>query len=307
MTRVLITPRSFGKSDPSLFERMEALGWDLVRNPFGTILNETQLIELIADCDGMIAGVDPISADVLRAAPRLKAIARYGVGTDNVDLDYCREHQIAVSRTVGANTEAVADYTFALILAVARKVVPIDQQCRNGNWQKVISGDVYGKTLGLIGLGAIGRAVARRAEGFSMKIIAYDVQWDTQWADEHHIERVSLETLYQQSDFISLHVPLLPDTRMMIGEKELAMCRPGAVLINTARGGLIDETALLAALQSGHLSGAGLDAFEEEPPKNPLWFSLPQVVLGSHTAASTELAAREMGRMALDNLIRDLA
>ncbi|NCC49101.1 MAG: hydroxyacid dehydrogenase, partial [Clostridia bacterium] len=117
MTRVLITPRSFGKMDPSLFERMETLGWELVRNPFGTILNEAQLIELIADCDGMIAGVDPITADVLRAAPRLKAIARYGVGTDNVDLDYCREHQIAVSRTLGANTEAVADYTFALIMA----------------------------------------------------------------------------------------------------------------------------------------------------------------------------------------------
>ena len=307
MTRVLITPRSFGKMDPSLFERMEALGWELVRNPFGTILNEAQLIELIADCDGMIAGVDPITADVLRAAPRLKAIARYGVGTDNVDLDYCREHQIAVSRTLGANTEAVADYTFALIMAVARKLVQIDRQCRVGNWQKMISGDVYGKTLGLVGLGAIGRAVARRAQGFSMKILAFDVQWDARWAEDHQVERVSLETLYRQSDFISLHVPLLPETRMMIGEKELAMFRAGSVLINTARGGLIDESALLAALQSGHLAGAGLDAFEKEPPENPLWFSLPQVVLGSHTAASTELAAREMGRMALDNLIRDLA
>ena len=307
MTRILITPRSFGKPDPSLIEQSKALGWDTVRNHFGTILSENQLKELIVDCDGMIAGVDPISADVLRAAPSLKAIARYGVGTDNVDLDYCRKHQIKVSRTLGANTEAVADYTFALMMAVARKVVQIDQLCRAGNWQKVISGDVYGKTLGLIGLGAIGRAVTRRAQGFSMRILAYDVQWDADWATEHQVERVSLDTIYQHSDFISLHVPLLPETRMMIGEKELALCRPGAILINTARGGLIDETALLAALQKGHLAGAGLDAFEHEPPENPLWFSLPQVVLGSHTAASTELAAREMGQMALNNLIRDLA
>jgi len=243
----------------------------------------------------------------LDAAPHLKAVAKYGVGTDNIDLEECKRRGIKVSITVGANANAVADYAFALMLAVARKIVPIDAQCRKGDWGKTSSVDVYGKTLGLIGLGAIGKGVAQRAKGFNMHVLAYDVFWDDAYAASAGVERADLERIYKECDFISLHVPLTDATRNMIGEKELALMKPECILINTARGGILDEDALLSALQSNRIYGAGLDAFAEEPPKNPAWFALDNVVIGSHCAASTTGATEAMGRMAAANLIRDLA
>lgn len=306
MHKILITPRSFGLTDPAVFQTMRDDGMEVIRNPGSNIMTSEQLIRLIADCDGLIVGVDPICREVLAHAERLKAIAKYGVGLDNIDLAFCRDKGIAVSRTVGANTEAVADYTFALILAVARKVVQIDRKCRQGEWQKIMTTDVYQKTLGLVGLGAIGKSVARRAKGFSMQVIASDISWDEKWAEKHQVRRVELSQLYRQSDFISLHVPLLAETRQMIDAKALALMKPGAILINTARGGLVDENALLSALLAEKLAGAGIDVFNQEPPENSLWLSLDQVVLGSHAASSTDGAVNLMSRMAYANLKKDL-
>ena len=304
--KILATPRSYGKGMPELFEQLEAAGYEVVKNTTGGILEKEAMKEMLADCVGVIVGVDPLDAEVLAAAPKLRAIAKYGVGVDNIDMDYCKEHGIKVSRTVGANSEAVADYAMALMLAVARKVPEIDRKCRERNWGKITTRDVSHATLGLFGLGAIGRHVALRAKGFGMKVIAYDPFWPEDFAREQQIERADAQTIFQTADFISLHLPLLPDTEGFVGERELGWMKKDAILINTARGGLVDEKALLRALKEGRIYGAGLDAFAHEPPEDDDWYDLPNVVLGSHCAASTQGATRNMGRMATENLLKDL-
>ena len=304
--KILTTPRSYGKDMPELFAQLEAAGYEVVRNTTGGILEKDAMKEMLADCVGVIVGVDPMDAEVLASAPKLRAIAKYGVGVDNIDMDYCKEHGIKVSRTVGANSEAVADYAMALMLAVARKVPEIDRKCRKLNWGKITTRDVSHATLGLFGLGAIGRHVAERAQGFGMKVIAYDPYWPEEFAREHGIERADAETIFKNADFISLHLPLMPDTEGFVGEKELSWMKKDAILINTARGGLVDEKALLKALKEGRIYGAGLDAFAQEPPEDDDWFELDNVVLGSHCAASTRGATQNMGRMATENLLRDL-
>ncbi|MCL2197741.1 MAG: phosphoglycerate dehydrogenase [Defluviitaleaceae bacterium] len=304
--KVLVTPRSFGKTDPSVFDVLKNAGLEIVCNNSGGILSEEQISDLVSDCHGVILGVDPFTKKVIDNAPHLKAIAKYGVGVDNIDLDACKARDITVSRTVGANANAVADYAFALVLAVARKVIPIDIGCRKLDWGKSTSIDVFGKTMGLIGLGAIAKGVAARAKGFGMKVLSHDVFWDNDYATKEGIEKADLPRIYKEADFISLHVPLTEETRNMIGEAEIATMKPTTVIINTARGGIINEDALLKALQSNKIYGAGLDAFEQEPPTNTAWFSLDNVVIGSHCAASTVGATEQMGRMAAENIIRDL-
>jgi len=306
MEKVLVTPRSYGKNNPALFAMLKDAGYEVVGNETGGIMSKEQILGAIPDCVGVILGVDPFDADVIAAAPKLRAIAKYGVGVDNIDLEAAKARGIKVSRTVGANSEAVADYAMALMLALSRKVVPIDRRCRRGDWGKVTTIDVSRKTLGLFGLGAIGKHVARRAQGFSMKVMAYDVCWDKDYARANGIERAEPERIFREADFISLHLPLLPETRDFIGEAEIALMKPTAVLINTARGGLIDENALLKALKENRIWGAGIDAFMHEPPEDKMWFELDNVVLGSHCAASTVGATENMGTMATENLIRDL-
>ena len=305
--KILVTPRSFGKNMPELFEMLEQAGYEVKRNTTGAILSHEQMREMLADCVGVIIGVDPLDAEILACAPHLRAVAKYGVGVDNIDLDYCQSHSIRVSRTVGANSEAVADYALALMLAVARGVVQIDGKCRRLNWGKITTRDVSHATLGLFGLGAIGRLVAKRARGFDMKIMAYDPYWPEEFARQNSIERAEPQEIFQNADFISLHLPLTPETEGFVGRKELAMMKKDAVLINTARGGLVDEKALLEALKEKQIYGAGLDAFAHEPPEDNDWFALDNVVLGSHCAASTRGATENMGRMATENLLKDLA
>lgn len=307
MEKILVTPRSYGKNNPALFERLEKAGYEVVRNQTGGIMSKEQMIQAVDDIVGVILGVDPFDAQVIAAAPRLRAIARYGVGLDNVDLDAAKARGIRVSRTVGANSEAVADYALALMLSLARKVVPIDQKCRQGDWGKISTIDVSHKTVGIFGLGAIGRHVAARCQGFSMKVLAYDVVWDEDYAAAHGIERAEPERIFREADFISLHLPLLPETRNFVGAQQLALMKKTAILVNTARGGLIDEDALLEALRERRIYGAGLDAFAHEPPESPDWFALDNVVLGSHCAASTAAATENMGVMATENLLADLA
>jgi len=304
--KVLVTPRSFGKTDPYAFELLEKSGFEIVRNDTGGILSEDQLARLISGCDGVVLGVDPLTASVIEKALKLKAVAKYGVGVDNIDLDACEQRGIKVSKTVGANADAVADYAFALILAVSRNIISIDAKCRNSDWSKTTSIDVYGKTLGLIGLGAIGKGVAARAKGFNMKVLAHDLYWDDEYAKNAGVQKAQPEQIYREADFISLHLPLTEQTRSMIGKEQIELMKPSAVIINTARGGVIDEDALLAALKSNRIYGAGIDAFEQEPPTNTEWYKLPNVVMGSHCAASTVGATQQMGRMAAENLIRDL-
>ena len=304
--KVLVTPRSFGKTSPEGFLLLEQAGFEIIRNETGGILTTEQMSEMLADCEGVIIGVDPLNREVLTAAPKLRAIAKYGVGTDNIDLAECEKRGIKVTRTVGSNANAVADYAFSLMLAVARKVTSIDAMCRKLDWRKTTAIDVYGKTLGLIGLGAIGRCVAKRAGGFDMRILAHDINWDDEYAKSACIEQADLRQIYCNADFISIHVPLNNQTRNMIGAREISLMKPTAVIVNTARGGIINENDLIAALKQNKIYGAGIDAFEEEPLKNPAWFELENVIISSHTAASTVGATEAMSRMAAENIIYQL-
>jgi len=304
--KILVTPRSFGKTNPELFDRLTQAGLEVVRNDTGGILSADQMREKLAGCQGVILGVDPMSADVLAAAPELRAIAKYGVGLDNIDLEACKQRGIAVSRTVGANSNAVADYALTLMLMVARKAGLIDRRCREKDWGKITSIDLYGKTLGIVGLGAIGRCVVKRAQGFGMKILGHDIAWDEAWASAEGVERADMDRICHEADFITLHTVLTDETRNCISAGRIAMMKKTAVIINTARGGLIDETALLTALQEGRIYGAGLDVFEQEPPADPAWYALDNLVMGSHCSSSTAGATETMGRMAVDNLLRDL-
>ncbi len=306
MKKVLITPRSFGKTDRSVFDRLVAAGCECVVNPHGSIMTQEQMKGCIADVDGVIIGVDPLNAEVLAEAKCLKAIAKYGVGTDNIDLGCAKLMGIPVSITRGANANAVADYAFALMMACARKVVQIDRMCHNKDWSKVITSDVYGKTLGIVGLGASGKGHAKRAAGFDMKVMAYDIYWDEDYAKEHDICYATLAQICEQCDFISLHMPLTDETHHMIGEAQFATMKPTAVLINTARGGLVDETSLIAALKSERIGGAGFDAFAQEPPTDPEIYKIPNLIMGSHCGASTAGASESMSMMAAENLLRDL-
>ncbi|HZG75154.1 MAG TPA: phosphoglycerate dehydrogenase [Paenibacillus sp.] len=302
--KVLVTPRSFGKTDPEPYRILERAGFDVERNPHGRILTRDEMREAARDADAIVVGVDPLDREVLEAAPRLKAIAKYGVGTDNIDMDYCRERGIRVTVTNGANAEAVADFAFALMLAAARRLVPIDAGCRRLEWGKVTGVDLYRRTLGLVGMGMIGKGVARRARGFDMRILAYDMARDEAFARETGVEYVdSLPELAAGADFISLHLPLTPATHNLFGAELLALMKPTAVLVNTARGGLIDEDALYDALKHNKIWGAGLDVFEQEPPENRKLLELDNLVIGSHTAASTFQAIDNMGLMAARSLV----
>ena len=304
--KILITPRSYGKTDKKVFEMLDQAGIDYQINETGAILSKEQMIEKLQDCDGVIVGVDPMDGEVINRANKLKVISKYGVGVDNIDLETAAQKGIKVSKTVGANSEAVADYAMALMLSLARKVLPIDANCRQGNWKKITSIDVSHKTIGILGFGAIGKLVAKRAQGFDMRVLAYDVYWDEDYARAHSIERKDPDTIFKEADFISLHLPLLPETQNIIGADQFAVMKPTTIIVNTARGGLINEDALLNALKEKQIYGAGIDVFVEEPPSNEEWYGLDNVILGSHCAASTVDAALNMGRLATENLIRDL-
>lgn len=305
--KIVVTPRSFGKSDPAPIELLASQGYEVVYNPYGRILTKEEMKGLLADADGVIVGVDPLDREVLAEAPGLKIISKYGVGTDNIDLKYAEERGIKVTLATGSNTEAVADFAFALMMAVARRVNVIDRACREGIWKADAAIDIHGKTLGLLGLGAIGKAVARRASGFGMKVLAYDLFRDEATAAAYGIAyRDSIEEIVREADFISLHLPLDDKTAGIIGREQFDLMKRTAVLVNTARGGLIDESALLEALRTGRIWGAGIDVFEKEPPDNPELLALGNLIAGSHCAASTQGAVTNMGIIATQNLIKHL-
>ena len=245
----------------------------------------------------------PVTAAAMDAAPGLRVIARHGVGVDDVDVAEAQRRGIVVTRAPGSNTQAVAEHTMALLLALAKDLPLLSAEVAGGAWRKAETKvrDVAGLRLGLVGCGAIGQAVARLAAAFGMSVAAYDPALP----DGAGIEAVaSLHALLARSDVLSLHLPLLPSTRRLIGATELAVLPRGAVVLNTARGGLLDEAALLATLEAGHLSGAGLDVFEDEPPPgdHPLRRH-PRVICTPHVAGVTDGSLVNMGVMAAECIV----
>lgn len=298
--RVLVTPTSYGKQDPSLCSDLEAQVGEVVYNRSGKPLRAAELERLIEGFDGYIAGVDEINAAVLNAADRLKVISRYGVGVDQVDLTAARARGIIVTNTPGANSVAVAELAVGLMLALARSIPSASQETKAGGWPRLNGLSLEGKTIGLYGLGSVGKQLARRLSCFDCAILAYDVAPDQVFAAVNGIQLCTQTELLARADFLSLHCPVLSETRGMVNERFLNSMKPGAFLVNTARGELIDEVSLLAALQSGRLRGAALDVYDHEPPgaDHPL-LRLPQVIATPHIGSHTDGATNAMGRMAL--------
>jgi D-3-phosphoglycerate dehydrogenase len=285
-----------------LLESEDDIEFDVIKG-----LSPEQLAETIPGYHGlMVRGTAKATAEVIAAADRLQVIGRAGVGVDNIDLQAASERGVIVMNTPGANTVASAEHTMALLLAMCRNISQAAASVSDGRWErKRYKGvELRGKTLGIVGLGRIGRRVARRSRAFGMEVICFDPYLSDDRAHEMHIERVGFDDLLERSDFITLHAALTPNTRGLIGEDVIAKMKPGVRIVNAARGGLIDEEALIEALQSGHVAGAGLDVLTKEPPDfdNPL-LHMDNVVVTPHLAASTNEAQREVGLMIVKQVV----
>lgn len=307
MARVVVLPRSFSRSDEAK-ALLEQPGFDIVWNPAGRPLNEQELVELIQGADALITGIDEVTGKVLEAGnPTLKIVAKYGVGYDNIDVNAADRLGIPVTVTPGAPTRSVAELTLALMLGVARHIPQMNAGVREGGWNRITGTELGGKTLGVVGLGAIGAEVVKRAAAFDMQVLAYDRHVRQDLVEQYGVRYVSLPELFAQADFISLHAPSLPETIGMINRETLGLMKPTAYLINTARGDLVVEEDLYEALANRRLAGAGLDTFVHEPPLDRKLVSLPNVVTSPHVGSNTLEAGYRMARMAAEEVIRVLS
>lgn len=306
--KVLVTATSFKPDHPTpALHKLQQFADEIVYNPVGRPLTEEELIDLLAGCDGYIAGLDYVTAKVIASCNSLKVISRYGAGVDRVDLLAAAQKGIPVCNTPGANAQAVADLAMGLMLAVARKLPMLDRKTREGEWVRSTGVELYGKTLGILGLGAIGKSVAKRGQGFDMKVLAYDPYLDQAYAAAHDITPATFEEVMEGCDVVSLHLPLNDQTRHIVSRSVMERMKPGAIVVNSARGGLIDEEAAYDLLKAGRLGGLGLDAYEVEPPTQSPLFELDSVVLTPHTGSHTLEATANMALMSVDNLIAVLS
>jgi phosphoglycerate dehydrogenase-like enzyme len=304
--RILITTIFLHPGD-TIDQRLRAEGWETIFKPLLAPRSEDELIDLLRGIDGGIFSGDPFTARVLEASPQLKVISRTGVGYDAIDVKAATERGIVVSNTPGVNRHAVAEWTFALMLSCARKMKNNLAEVRSGGWTRHEGMDLAGKTLGIVGLGTIGKEVAQRAAAFEMRILACDVIRDVPFAEAHRVAFVPLEELLRESDFVSLHTFLNEKTRHLINAERISMMKPTAFLINTARGGIVDTEALCRALAEKRIAGAALDVFEGEPLRadSPLR-TMENVTLSPHVAGVSTDARYLSGAAAAENLISAL-
>ncbi len=303
--KVLLTAWMIKPGDANL-QRLRDAGCEIVTNYWHDNRTEEEMVSLVPGVDAAIVSIDPFTARVIAAADRLRVISRTGIGYDAIDIPAATERRIVVTTTPGANETAVADYAFAMLMAISRKVVENDRNVRQGKWVRIAGDDPSEKTLGIVGLGTIGKKVAKRASGFDMRILAYDVIKDEAFAAAHGLTYVELDELLAQADYVSVHVPLMAATRNLIDERRLRLMKPTAYIINTARGGIIDEAALYRVLKEGAIAGAALDVFEQEPPWGSPLLTLENVLLAPHVAGNSKGAQAKVIAMACENVLRVL-
>ncbi len=303
--RTLVTRRL----PPAVMARLRS-ETQLALEPEDRALTKSGIIAAVSSCDALLPSItETIDAEVIAAAPRLRVIANFGVGFNNIDVAAATGRHIVVTNTPGVLTEATADIAFGLLIAAARRFSEGERLVRARQWTgwgplQLLGGDIAGATLGLVGFGRIGQAVARRAQGFGMRVI-YQDRMRLSGGEEKRlgVEFRDRETLLRESDYVSLHVDYTPETHHLIDEAALACMKPTAVLINTARGAVIDEKALVRALRNGTIASAGLDVFEREPQLEPELYDLPNCMLLPHLGSATIGTRTRMGMMAVDNLL----
>lgn len=303
--KILISSASFGKINKDPLEILEKAGYKPVLNPYGRKLEFDEFAELIRDAVGLIAGTEKITAELLQKAPKLKVISRYGVGIDNIDLVAAKNLGIIVRSTPESPSQAVAELALALMLNLYRRVNEADRNLRSNNWSQLMGRLLSGKTLGIIGLGRIGKKVVKLVQPFEMKILAYEPFPDHDFVSSNNIILAPLNEILSQSDIVSLHLPLSDKTLHIIGRKELSLMKKDAVMINTSRGGLIDEGALVEALRNGLIGSAAIDTFEKEPYKGNLT-ELDNVILTCHMGSSAVETRKQMELETVNNLINAL-
>ncbi len=271
-------------------------------------LSEDELLEIIDEYDGVIAGDDPFTARVLEKGTRLKTVARWGIGIDGVDLDAAKRLDISVTNTPGVFSDEVADVVLGYVILLARELHKLDASVKDGGWLKVPGTTLAGKTIGVVGVGNIGRAVIDRAVAFGMKPIGYDLMAPPrEFIERTHTRMVNIDELLSAADFISLNCNLTPENRHMLGRDQFASMKDGAYVVNCSRGALIDESALIEALTTGKVAGAGLDSFENEPlPLDSELRGFDNCIFGTHNGSNTSEAVLKVNDLAIANLFREL-
>jgi len=305
MPKVLVLPFMLNGAPGPYLDALQAVGLEPVYPPKGRFLGTPEeLLAHLDGCEAALAGMEPFNRDVL-AASKLRVIGRMGVGYDAIDIPAATERGIAVTITPGANEVSVAEQTLALMLGVMRGFPERDREVRCGKWKREKLPRLAGKTLGLLGMGRIGKAVVPRAQGLGLNVIAYDPCPDQTFAAAMNVRMVELDELFATSDIVSLHSPCTPETTNIINARTLAQMKRGSVLVNTARGGLVDEEALYAALRERHLLGAGLDVFKTEPlPLDSPLLQLDNALLCCHMGGLDEESEVAMSRMAAECIAR---
>ena len=305
--RILLTTTSYQDIPGPHHELLESTGIEIVRERGP--LSEERMLELVGDFDAILCGDDVISRAVLeKAAPRLKILSKYGIGVDKIDVKAATEMGIPLSFCPGVNHTTVAEHTFALLLALVRNLLEIANATRTGNWKRLTGHEIMGKTIGIVGLGRIGKEVAIRAKAFGMNVIGFDVYWDEEFAAAHDILRVpSMAEIFTGSDIISLHTNLTEETRDMIRAETIAIMKDGVILLNCSRGEVVNTADLAAALNNGKVGGYGADVLDEEPPPadHPL-LTAKNCIVTSHIGSRTYESVQRQAMMAAQNLLNML-
>ena len=300
--KVLISTSSFGQHSREPLELLEAKGIRYILNAKGRKLEAEEVASLLCDVDGLVAGTEPLTREVLARAPRLKVISRCGTGLDNVDLVAAADQGIQVRNTPEAHVDSVAEMTLGAILATMRHLPEADRGVRDGSWKKPMGRLLRGKAVGFVGLGRVAKRLIELLAPFEVTVLATDPHQDTEFADAHDVSYVELAQLLGTADIVSLHLPYSGEVHHLIDATQIRRMKPGAVLINCARGGLVDEAALCEALKEGRLTGAHLDTFEREPYAGPLT-DISRVTLSSHIGSYAVEGRVQMEREAVLNLL----
>lgn len=303
--KVLTSPSSFGQCGSEPFDLLARHGFEVINNPFGRKLTEDEVIEIASDCVGIVAGVEPLTARVIDALSNLKCISRVGVGMDNVDIAYAKTKGIAVVNTPDGPTLPVAELTLAMTMALLRKIPQAHHNLKNGVWKKEIGNLLYGKTVGVIGLGRIGRKVATIFRALGNQVIGYDLVPDEDWSNQNSVTISSMEKVLKEADIITLHIPGNADKSPVLSKNELDMIKPSAILINIARGGVVDEEALYESLKKLEIGGAALDVYAKEPYDGRL-IELDNIIFTPHLGSYAAEAKLQMEIDAVKNLIDEM-